>query len=95
MIEWLLKLDGIDYDKLIRDFGSEKISQELLDRMERLTGRKPHHWLRRGLFFSHRELRRYPTRFGAHLRIQSYSHSLRAPLSSCELELTGCIRHYE
>jgi tryptophanyl-tRNA synthetase len=48
--------DGIDYDKLIRDFGSEKISQELLDRMERLTGRKPHHWLRRGLFFSHREL---------------------------------------
>jgi len=48
--------DGIDYDKLIRDFGSDKISQELLDRMERLTGKKPHHWLRRGLFFSHREL---------------------------------------
>ena len=48
--------EGIDYDKLIRDFGSEKISQELLDRMERLTGRRPHHWLRRGLFFSHREL---------------------------------------
>eukprot|EP00939_MAST-03C_sp_MAST-3C-sp1_P000595 g595.t1 len=48
--------NGIDYDKLIRDFGSDAIQPELLERMERLTGRKPHRWLRRGLFFSHREL---------------------------------------
>jgi tryptophanyl-tRNA synthetase len=47
---------GIDYDKLIRDFGSDAIDQALLDRMEKATGVKPHHWLRRGLFFSHREL---------------------------------------
>lgn len=47
---------GIDYDKLIRDFGSDAITPELLTRMEKLTGRKPHRWLRRGLFFSHREL---------------------------------------
>ena len=48
--------EGIDYDKLIRDFGSDPIDQALLDRMEKATGVKPHHWLRRGLFFSHREL---------------------------------------
>ena len=48
--------EGIDYDKLIRDFGSDAIDQSLLDRMEKATGVKPHHWLRRGLFFSHREL---------------------------------------
>lgn len=48
--------DGIDYDKLIRDFGSDAISPELIERMERLTGKKPHRWIRRGMFFSHREL---------------------------------------
>ena len=47
---------GIDYDKLIDQFGSSKIDQKLLDRMERVTGKKPHHWLRRGHFFSHRDL---------------------------------------
>lgn len=51
----------IDYDKLIRDFGSSPISEKLLERIEKLTvgkGRVPalHRWLRRGIFFSHREL---------------------------------------
>ena len=30
---------GIDYDKLIKKFGSSKIDQALLDRMERVTGK--------------------------------------------------------
>ena len=30
-------------------------SDALLERFERLTGHKPHRWLRRGLFFSHRD----------------------------------------
>ena len=30
---------GIDYDKLIKKFGSSKIDQALLDRMERITGK--------------------------------------------------------
>jgi len=47
---------GIDYDKLIVKFGSSKIDQELLQRFEKVTGRKPHHFLRRGIFFSHRDL---------------------------------------
>ncbi|KAF4666492.1 hypothetical protein FOZ61_009638, partial [Perkinsus olseni] len=48
--------EGIDYDKLIRDFGCSPIDQKLIDRMERLTGKKAHRFLRRGLFFSHRDL---------------------------------------
>jgi len=48
--------EQIDYDKLVRDFGSEKIDDELIARVERVTGKKAHMWLRRGLFFSHREL---------------------------------------
>ena len=28
----------IDYDKLIKQFGTEKISSELLDRVRRITG---------------------------------------------------------
>src|SRR5579859_7177662 len=45
---------GIDYDKLIETFGTRKIDQAILDRFEKLTGRKPHRYLRRGLFFSQR-----------------------------------------
>ncbi|EER17742.1 IFP53, putative [Perkinsus marinus ATCC 50983] len=48
--------EGIDYDKLIRDFGCSPIDQKLIDRMEKLTGKKAHRFLRRGLFFSHRDL---------------------------------------
>jgi len=47
---------GIDYAKLIRDFGCSAITPSLIDRMEALTGTRPHRFLRRGLFFSHRDL---------------------------------------
>lgn len=56
---WTVAADdetGVDYDKLIRDFGSEPISQELIARFEKVTGHRAHHWLRRGIFFSHRDL---------------------------------------
>lgn len=45
---------GVDYDKLIEQFGTRKIDQATLDRFEKLTGRKPHRYLRRGHFFSQR-----------------------------------------
>ncbi len=48
------KLQAINYNSLIEQFGTKPISDELLLRFERLTGRKPHTFLRRGLFFSHR-----------------------------------------
>jgi tryptophanyl-tRNA synthetase len=45
---------GVDYDRLIEQFGTRKIDQSLLDRLENLTGQRPHRYIRRGLFFSHR-----------------------------------------
>ena len=45
---------GIDYDHLIESFGTRKIDEDVLKRLEALTGRKPHVLLRRGVFFSHR-----------------------------------------
>jgi len=46
----------IDYDKIINHFGSTKISVELLERFQKIIGKKIHHWLTRNLFFSHRDL---------------------------------------
>ncbi|MEJ2260752.1 MAG: tryptophan--tRNA ligase [Nitrosopumilaceae archaeon] len=47
----------IDYDKLIKQFGTEKISPEILERIKKSTG-EDHFMLRRGVFFSHREMNR-------------------------------------
>ncbi|KAK8884958.1 hypothetical protein M9Y10_044083 [Tritrichomonas musculus] len=43
-------------ERLISDFGCSYIDDELLKRFEKLTGVRPHKFLRRGLFFAHREL---------------------------------------
>ncbi len=44
---WTVESDNaIDYDKLIRDFGSQPLTQDIIDRMEKLTGKKPHRFLR-------------------------------------------------
>jgi tryptophanyl-tRNA synthetase len=45
----------IDYDKLIREFGTQPITEQLLKRLEREAGGS-HHMLRRKVFFSHRDL---------------------------------------
>lgn len=47
---------GVDYDKLIVRFGSSKVDQDLVDRMETVSGQKAHRFLRRGVFFSHRDM---------------------------------------
>lgn len=47
---------GIDYDKLIRQFGCSKLEDRHKERIQTLTGKPPHHLLRRGVFFSHRDL---------------------------------------
>ena len=39
---------GIDYDKLIRRFGSSKIDDVLIQRIEKVTGKPAHHFLKRG-----------------------------------------------
>lgn len=45
---------GIDYDKLVDQFGCQRIDDALVGRIARLTGRPAHCFLRRGLFFAHR-----------------------------------------
>ncbi len=49
---------AIDYDKLIDQFGTRRVDVALLERFERLTGHRPHVFLRRGTFFSHRRVLR-------------------------------------
>lgn len=44
----------VDYDKLIMQFGTQKIDEKLLKRMEKKF-KKVHLMLRRGVFFSHRD----------------------------------------
>jgi tryptophanyl-tRNA synthetase len=46
----------INYDKLVEQFGTKLIDEALLERFERVTGHKPHPFLRRKIVFSHRDL---------------------------------------
>lgn len=45
----------IDYDRLIQEFGIKKIDNSLLKRIEKIAG-EIHPYLRRGIFFAHRDL---------------------------------------
>lgn len=47
---------GIDYDKLIAKFGCSPMNDELKQKIEVLTGKKPHRFIRRNIFFCHRDL---------------------------------------
>ncbi len=50
------KVEGdIDYERLIKEFGTEHIDEQLLRRLQKHTGGL-HHFLRRKVFFSHRDL---------------------------------------
>lgn len=51
---WRVEGD-IDYDMLIERFGTERLSEDLLARFRRAAG-GDHFMLRRGVFFSHRDL---------------------------------------
>ena len=45
----------IDYEKLTKRFGTEKMTHAMLDKMRTAAG-EDHFMLRRGVFFSHRDL---------------------------------------
>ncbi len=49
------RAQNIDYDKLIKQFGTKPVNEETLKRFKQVTGREPHHFLRKGLFFSERD----------------------------------------
>jgi tryptophanyl-tRNA synthetase len=46
---------GINYEKLIVEFGCSRMDADMVARVERLTGRPAHPFLRRSVFFAHRE----------------------------------------
>jgi tryptophanyl-tRNA synthetase len=45
----------VDYDKLIEDFGTKRITEDLLNRIKKVTG-ELHPLLKRQIFFSHRDV---------------------------------------
>lgn len=54
---WEVNADkGVDYNKLITAFGSDAIDEKLLARIETVTKQPLHHFLKRGIFFSHRDM---------------------------------------
>jgi tryptophanyl-tRNA synthetase len=54
---------AIDYRKLIDEFGTSEIDDALLERFEKVTGHTPHRFMRRKIFFSHREMTRILDRY--------------------------------
>jgi len=49
----------VDYDKLIAEFGTERLTNKLIERLGRDAAKRGlplHHLIRRGIFFSHRDL---------------------------------------
>uniref|UniRef100_A0A669DRF8 Tryptophan--tRNA ligase, cytoplasmic n=1 Tax=Oreochromis niloticus TaxID=8128 RepID=A0A669DRF8_ORENI len=64
---------GVDYDKLIVRFGSSKIDKELLERIEKVSGQRAHHFLRRGIFFSHRDMHQILDAYEKHKSFYLYT----------------------
>ena len=62
-----------DFDDFVNEFGSSFIRPELLERMEEITGHKPHKFLRRGLFYSHRDLEQLLDAYQEGKRIYIYT----------------------
>ncbi|KAI9699858.1 MAG: hypothetical protein M1820_007033 [Bogoriella megaspora] len=46
---------AFDYVAISQKWNTKLIGEDLLARFTKVTGRQPHRWLRRGLFFSHRD----------------------------------------
>ncbi len=48
----------VDYDKLIKEFGVKKLDETLIKRIEKIAG-EVHPFIRRGIFFAHRDLKEF------------------------------------
>lgn len=53
---------NIDYDKLVKEFGVSKLNEPILEKLKKYTG--DHHFLRRGIFFAHRDLGLFLEEYG-------------------------------
>jgi len=50
-------IQAINYLTLVEEFGTKLLKADgILERFERVTGHKPHRFMRRGIVFSHRDL---------------------------------------
>ena len=47
---------GIDYDKLVNQWGCQRITPDLVRSLEAVTATRAHTLIRRGIFFAHRDL---------------------------------------
>lgn len=68
------------YERLMKEFGAQKLDDNLLERFEKITGQKPHKLMRRGIFFAHRDFDKILDDFVANKPIFIYSG--RGPSSS-------------
>lgn len=59
---WVVK-GKIEYNRLVEQFGTELIDQNLINRMEKVTRKPVHAWIRRGIFFSHRAFDKFLTAY--------------------------------
>ena len=69
----------------------------MVDRMERLTGKKMHRWMRRGMFFSHRDFNHILDLYEKGIKF--YLYTGRGPSSNMHLgifsiNLIACITVY-
>ena len=68
------KVEGfVDYLKLIQKFGCDAIDGQLIKRFEQVTRTKAHCWLRRGIFFSNKDLRHVLDDYEAGKQIYLYT----------------------
>lgn len=81
------KVKAIDYRKLIDEFGTSLIDDALLERFEKVTGHKPHRFMRRQIVFSHRDmstiLDRYEKVGNSHNCSEMRSNRIRMNPSFC------------
>lgn len=49
------KINDEKYLKLINEFGAQQLTEDLIERFEKLTGSRAHHLMRRGIFSAHRD----------------------------------------
>ena len=63
-------------------FGCSKLTQDLVDRVEKLTGRPAHPLLRRGVFYAHRDLEELLNAYEKGEPFYLYTGRVRAPAVS-------------
>ena len=47
---------AVDYNRIVKEFGVEFITSDLLKRIEKISG-EPHFMLKRGIFFAQRDIK--------------------------------------